>query len=220
MKWKCPAWADFTRDTLSDIPQKFWRTLLSWYSEHNCFRQYIWNTLYISVTCVRSSGQFLMRFWDSKMQWHCQLPATPIQVHSHIIPLCFWQMELVEYCIHSNRRSCPNRRSPPSSSSSWHTKIGEIDDFFCIRNAWIWGQILSQPTSCLARAQCATIRTNTVCGDLRWWSRRSHCLITSPWNAYSMKTWQIFFKLATVMEDIKTYKEFFRIRIRWIVVNF
>ena len=27
MTWKCPAWADFTRDTLSDVSKKFWRTL-------------------------------------------------------------------------------------------------------------------------------------------------------------------------------------------------
>ena len=27
MTWKCPAWADFMRATLSDISQNFWRTL-------------------------------------------------------------------------------------------------------------------------------------------------------------------------------------------------
>ncbi len=27
MTWKCPTWADFMRDTLSDIFQNFWRTL-------------------------------------------------------------------------------------------------------------------------------------------------------------------------------------------------
>ena len=38
------------------------------------------------------------------------------------------------YRIHSDRRSCPNRHSPPSSSSSWHTKISEINDFFVYKN--------------------------------------------------------------------------------------
>ena len=37
---------------------------------------------------------------------------------------------LCTYLIHSNRRPFSNRRPPPSSSSTWHTNIGEIDDFF------------------------------------------------------------------------------------------
>ena len=40
------------------------------------------------------------------------------------------------YCVHSNGPSCPNTRSPPPSSSSWQTKIGEIDDHFNIKDAW------------------------------------------------------------------------------------
>ena len=39
------------------------------------------------------------------------------------------------YRIHSNINSCSNR-CPPPSSSSWHTRMGEIGDFF-ITNAWI-----------------------------------------------------------------------------------
>ena len=53
---------------------------------------------------------------------------------------------------------------PSSSSSSWHTRIGEIDDF-CIKNTWICGQIWVYhyaPASCLAHTQCATIRMNMV----------------------------------------------------------
>ena len=57
------------------------------------------------------------------------------------------------YRSHSDRRSCPNRSSPPSSSSSRPTKIGEIDDF-CIRNAWIWGQIL-RPSLCTNFMSCS-----------------------------------------------------------------
>ena len=57
------------------------------------------------------------------------------------------------YRIHSNRCSCPNRRSPPLSSSSWHSKIGEIDDF-CIKNAWISGQIL-RPSLCTNFMSCS-----------------------------------------------------------------
>ena len=53
---------------------------------------------------------------------------------------------------------------PLSSSVSWHTKIGEIDDF-CIKmhgfevRFWVYNYA---PTPCFAHAQCATIRMNTV----------------------------------------------------------
>ena len=49
-----------------------------------------------------------------------------------------------KYRIHSNRHSCPDRRSPPFIIEllAHKSTVGEIDDF-CIKKAWIWGQILS-----------------------------------------------------------------------------
>ena len=73
----------------------------------------------------------------------------------------------------------------PSSSSSWHTKIGEIDDF-CFKNAWIWGQVLRPllctPTSCLAHTQCITIRMDTVC--LVHWVHATGQMGRVHWSSY------------------------------------
>ena len=69
------------------------------------------------------------------------------------------------YHIYSNRRSCPNRRPPPSSSSSWNTKICEIN--FCIKRDFIsdFEPVIRHQLH-VAHAQCAIIRMNTVCGDV------------------------------------------------------
>ena len=44
------------------------------------------------------------------------------------------------YRIHSNRRSSSDRRPSPVSSSSWQTKMGEIDDFGS-KNAQIYDDL-------------------------------------------------------------------------------
>ncbi len=66
----------------------------------------------------------------------------------------------VIYNIHSYRCSPP---PPPSSSSSLLTKIGEVDDF-CMKmpgfDVRYWSPHYAS-TSCLAQAQCATIRMST-----------------------------------------------------------
>ena len=52
----------------------------------------------------------------------------------------------------------------PLSSSSWHTKIGEVDDI-CIKMHGFevrFGGYHYATFSCLAHAQCTTVRMNTV----------------------------------------------------------
>ena len=58
-----------------------------------------------------------------------------------------------KYRIHSNRHSCPNRRSPSFIIKLFAHKIGEIDDFL-YKNARIWGQILS-PSLCTNYMFCS-----------------------------------------------------------------
>ena len=112
----------------------------------------------------------------------------PYSLHKYpnLITRCL-SLHLIHHYIHSNRHPCPNRCPPPSSASSWHTKMGEIDDLL-IKNTWIndkspydksphlqllllhdvfevkfWAYNLV-PTTCLAHAQWASIWVNMVVG--------------------------------------------------------
>ena len=74
----------------------------------------------------------------------------------------------VQIRIHSHIYRCPSpdRCPPPSSSTSWHTEIGEIDDIFVSKMHGFEvrsGGHHYATTSCLAHAHCATIGMNTVC---------------------------------------------------------
>ena len=104
-----------------------------WMATYLCVGRNIWCML---------SGNTLYH-WRSRLLSNCnQWPRAEIPRPVSLQVWCGPHSQgspSVEYRIHSNRRSCPNRRSPPSSSSYWHTIIGEIHDF-CTNNAWICGQ--------------------------------------------------------------------------------
>ena len=70
------------------------------------------------------------------------ITPTPTFILILLETLCTYTCEdtVYVYRIHSNRWLCPNRHSPPSSSSSWYTKMGEIDDL-CIKNAWAYDKL-------------------------------------------------------------------------------
>ncbi len=128
--------------------------------------------------------------WYIPRPWYCVCcVSTPTYQRVRVLLLAWVE---IYYCIHSNRRSCPNRCSFPPPSSSWQTVMGEIGDFYpallANPNRWIlettsdhlahfWDTgswygcklILLIYTFALvwkflfAHAQCTTIRMNTVC---------------------------------------------------------
>ncbi len=137
---------------ISMLPFHIW--IIEWncwnmkYGSHNG-TEYSYQALHWGFSSTCNSG----KFWDSFTCLKIFLLAQLLVICQYRPVTTLLNDPNLIYCIHSSRYPCPNRCAPLSLSSFKHTQIGEIDDF-CIKNAWIWGQILG-PSLCNFSMSCS-----------------------------------------------------------------